>query len=278
MNDEKKLGYSNLARKIRRDIINMIYKAGSGHSGGSLSEVEILISLYYEIMNISPDKPHMPNRDRFILSKGHAAPGLYAVLANRGYFPVEELNNLRKFGSILQGHPCMDKTPGVDYSTGSLGQGLSASIGMALGMRLNNMDSRAFVLLGDGEINEGQVWEAAMYAAKMKLNNVVAILDYNGVQLDGLTKDVMPMEPMTDKWKSFNWNVIEAEGHDVCSLVDAFNKAFECKDKPSIIIAKTVKGKGVSFMENKNQWHGKPINNDDYCKATIELEEAQLNV
>lgn len=273
MNDEKRLLYKNLANKIRRDIIEMLHNAGSGHAGGSLSEVEILISLYYEVMNIDPKNPDMYERDRFILSKGHAAPGLYAVLANRGYFSMDELNNLRKMGSILQGHPCMDKTPGIDFSTGSLGHGLSAAIGMAMAMKLNGLDSRAYALLGDGEINEGQIWEAAMYASKMNLTNVVAILDYNGVQLDGLTKDIMPMEPMTDKWASFNWNVICVDGHDVASVTQGLQKSFECKDKPSIIIADTVKGKGISFMENDNKWHGKPINDNDYAKAISELKE-----
>lgn len=273
MNDEKKKFYKQLAQKIRHDIIDMLHGAGSGHAGGSLSEVEILISLYYEVMNIDPKNPDMEDRDRFILSKGHAAPGLYAVLANRGYFPVEELSSLRKMGSKLQGHPCMDKTPGIDFSTGSLGHGLSAAIGMAMGMRINGLSSKAFVLLGDGEINEGQIWEAAMFAPKMNLNNVIAILDYNGVQLDGLTKDIMPMEPMADKWASFNWNVISVDGHDVASFTQGLREAFECKDKPSIIIADTVKGKGVSFMENDNKWHGKPINDEDYAKAKSELKE-----
>lgn len=272
---EKHLEYKKLALKVRREIIEMLYKAGSGHAGGSLSAVEILIALYYEVMSIDPANPNKFDRDRFILSKGHATPVLYSVLANREYFPKQELDSLRQLGSILQGHPCLYKTPGVDASTGSLGQGLSTAIGMALAMRMDGLDNKIFVLLGDGELNEGQIWESAMYASKEKLTQVVAILDYNGVQLDGLTRDIMPIEPIADKWESFNWNVIHADGHDVCSMVNALNKAITCQHSPSIIIAKTVKGKGISFMENKNQWHGKPVTDEFYSMAMKELEEAE---
>ncbi|MGI6776682.1 MAG: transketolase [Acetivibrionales bacterium] len=259
------------ARQLRIELIDMLYEAQSGHPGGSLSEIEILIALYYEIMNVQAEEPFKKERDRFILSKGHAAPGLYVVLADKGYFPKGELKHLRQLGSILQGHPCMDKTPGIDFSSGSLGQGLSAGIGMALASRIDGIDNRVYVLLGDGELNEGQVWEAVMFAAKMKLDNIIAIVDYNRVQLDGTADEIMPMDPLSAKWESFNWNVIEVDGHDVEEVINALRKAKEYKGKPSVIIANTVKGKGVSFMENKHQWHGKPISKEEYIMARQEL-------
>lgn len=259
------------ATQIRKDIIEMTNAAGSGHPGGSLSAADILTVLYFDRMNIDPENPKLENRDKFILSKGHAAPVLYSALARRGYFSPDELLNLRKMGSMLQGHPDMKGIPGVEMSTGSLGQGFSASIGMALASKLNNQSSRIYVLLGDGEINEGLVWEAAMSAAHYKLDNLTAILDYNGLQIDGKNEDVMNPNPVDEKWMSFGWNVITIDGHNFEEIINAFNEAEKTNGKPTMIIAKTVKGKGVSFMENEASWHGTAPKDDDKERALSEL-------
>jgi transketolase len=246
-----------VAKRLRRNIVSMIGKAGSGHPGGSLSAVEIITILYYKILRHNPEEPGWVGRDRFILSKGHAAPVLYAALAECGYFPVEELSTLRQVDSRLQGHTDRKLTPGVEMSAGSLGQGLSFSIGVALAGRLNSQEYSVYVLLGDGECNEGQVWEAAMAAAHYKLDNLCAIVDNNGQQIDGWNRDVMNLDPFNQKWQAFGWHVIEVDGHDLTQLINAFNQTKLIKGQPSVIIAHTVKGKGVSFMENNLDFHGK---------------------
>lgn len=261
----------NTTRNIRASVIEMLAEAGSGHPGGSLSLAEILTTLYFKVMNIDPDNPDWEERDRLVLCKGHAAPVLYAVLAERGYFPKEELKTLRKLGSILQGHPDMKKTPGVEISTGSLGQGLSAAVGMALGNKLDKKKARVFAILGDGEIEEGQVWEAAMAAKHYKLDNLTAVLDYNGLQIDGPINEVMSPEPIKQKWEAFGWNVIEIDGHDIEQIIEAFEKSASVKGQPSIIIAKTVKGKGVSFMENQVGWHGNAPSREEADQALQEI-------
>ena len=263
---------TTLARRLRRHVVTMIGRVGSGHPGGSLSAVEIVASLYFRVMRHDPNNPEWPERDRFILSKGHAAPLLYAVLAESGYFPVEELVTLRQLNSRLQGHTDRRRTPGVESTSGSLGQGLSMGIGMALAARLDSFPYRVHVLLGDGECDEGQVWEAAMSAAHFKTDNLVAIVDRNGLQIDGPNCDVMELEPFADKWRAFGWNVIEADGHDFDSLLKAFEKAGKVTGKPTVIIAATVKGKGVSFMENKVEFHGKAPNAEQVEIALKELE------
>ncbi|HHX86594.1 MAG TPA: transketolase, partial [Firmicutes bacterium] len=245
-----------LARIIRIDILSMITAAGSGHPGGSLSLVEIVTALYFKIMNIDPDCPAAEDRDRLILSKGHAAPVLYAALASRGFFPRSALNTLRKLGSPLQGHPVRNRLPGVEVSTGSLGQGLSVANGMALAARLDGSSWRVYVILGDGECQEGQVWEAAMTSSHYRLDNLTAFLDYNGLQIDGPTDRVKNLEPLADKWRSFGWNVLSVNGHSFPEILAAVEKARSCQGQPSMIIAETVKGKGVSFMENRVEWHG----------------------
>jgi transketolase len=245
-----------LGKKIRRNIITMIAEAKSGHPGGSLSAVETLVTLYWDVMRHDPKNPEWEDRDRFILSKGHAAPVLYCVMAECGYTPAEELHNLRKDGCIYQGHPDKRFIPALEASTGSLGQGLSVGIGMGLAARLDGKDYRTYVMLGDGEIQEGQVWEAAMFAAFHKIDNVVAIVDYNKCQLDGYVKDIMDLEPLVSKWEGFGWNVISLDGHDIPALQAAFAQAAATKGTPTVIIANTVKGKGVSFMENDPKWHG----------------------
>lgn len=259
------------AKLVRREIIEMIYQAGSGHPGGSLSAADLVTVLFFHVLRHDPSRPLWADRDRFILSKGHCAPLLYAVLAESGYFPKEELKTLRKIGSCLQGHPDMRKTPGVEVSTGSLGQGLSVANGIALGGRMDRKDYTVYVLLGDGEINEGQVWEAAMLASHYKLDNVIAVLDYNGLQVDGPTCRIMDLEPVSDKWKAFGWWVMEIDGHDVLKIIEAFKKAKKNTGKPAIIIAHTVKGKGISFMENKVDWHGKVPNEEEFHQAMREL-------
>jgi transketolase len=259
-----------VARKLRRHVITMISTAGSGHPGGSLSAADIVTALYFRIMHHDPANPHWPDRDRFILSKGHAAPVLYAALAECGYFPLEWLTTLRKTGTCLQGHTDSRLTPGVDMSAGSLGQGLSVGIGMALAARLDRKDYRTYVLLGDGECQEGQVWEAAMFAPNYKLDNLTAIVDYNGLQLDGFTRQIMDLEPFVEKWRSFKWEVLQVDGHDIKQVVDALQKAAQVKDKPVVIVAKTIKGKGVSFMENNVDWHGKA---PDKAQTEIALRE-----
>jgi transketolase len=260
-----------IARKLRRHVINMISAAGSGHPGGSLSAADIVTALYFDIMKHDPDNPHWPDRDRFILSKGHAAPVLYAALAECGYFPLDWLTTLRKTGTCLQGHTDSTLTPGVDVSAGSLGQGLSIGIGMALAARLDNRDYRTYVLLGDGECDEGQVWEAAMFAPNYKLDNLTAIVDFNTLQLDGFTRDIMNLEPFMAKWAAFKWEVIEINGHDMQQIIDAIQQAKAVKGKPTVIVAHTIKGKGVSFMENNVDWHGKAPNKTETEIALREL-------
>ncbi len=248
---------TELAKKLRRHVITMIATAGSGHPGGSLSAADIIAVLYFKVMRYDPQNPQWPERDRFILSKGHAAPILYAALAESGYFSVEELTTLRKLNSRLQGHTDRTTTPGVEMSAGALGQGLSFGIGTALAARLDARDYQVYVLLGDGECDEGQIWEAAMAAAHFKVDNLVAIVDHNKQQLDGWTQDIMNLEPLTEKWRAFNWNVIEIDGHNINQIQQALEEAKTIKGKPSVIIAHTIKGKGVSFMENNIDFHGK---------------------
>lgn len=267
-----------VANTIRQDIISMLVTAKSGHPGGSLSAADIVATLFFNEMRINPQDPRWADRDRFVLSKGHAAPVLYSALAEKGYFPKEELQGLRQTGHMLQGHPDMKKTPGVDMSTGSLGQGLSAANGMALAGKLDGKDYRVFALLGDGEMAEGQIWEAAMAAAHYKLDNVTAILDFNGLQIDGATDSVMCSAPLTEKWRAFCWHVIEVDGHDVDSLRAAFAEAKTVKGKPTIIIAKTVKGKGVSFMEDQAGWHGNAPSVEQGEQALKELREEAANL
>ena len=261
-----------IARKLRRHIISMTGKAGSGHPGGSLSAVEIVTALYFGLLRHNPKDPRWPDRDRFILSKGHAAPLLYAALAECGYFPVEELATLRQLDSRLQGHTDRTATPGVEMSAGALGQGLSFAVGVALAGRLNLQEYRVYVLLGDGECDEGQVWEAAMAAAHFKLANLVAIVDNNGQQIDGWNRDVMNLDPFNEKWQAFGWHVIEVDGHDLAQLIGAFDQAKLIKGQPVVIIAHTVKGKGVSFMENNPDFHGKAPTADEVAIALKELE------
>jgi len=259
------------ARQIRRDIITMVGEAGSGHTGGSLSAADIVTALYFYLMRNDPANPKHPDRDRFVLSKGHAAPVLYAALAQRGYFPKEEIHTLRKLGSQLQGHPDMQKVPGVEMSTGSLGQGLSAAVGMALAGKLDKKKYQVYTLLGDGEIQEGMVWEAAMAAAHFKLDNLTAFLDYNGFQIDGPVSDIMNPEPVADKWKAFGWHVVEIDGHNMEEIIAAVKIAKSTFGKPTMIVAKTVKGKGVSFMENQVGWHGVAPKPDEMERALAEL-------
>lgn len=259
------------AKTLRRHIITMLGEAGSGHPGGSLSAADIVATLYFEVMKLDPQQPGWPERDRFVLSKGHAAPVLYAALAERGFFPVEELMTLRKLDSRLQGHPDMKKLPGVEMSTGSLGQGLSAANGMALAARLDGRDSRVYVLLGDGEIQEGQIWEAAMAAAHYRLDHVIAFLDHNGLQIDGPIREVMSPEPVADKWRAFGWDVQVIDGHDIRQILNAIGYARQVTGRPSMIICETVKGKGVSFMENEAGWHGNAPKPEEVARALVDL-------
>jgi transketolase len=259
------------AKQLRRHVITMIATAGSGHPGGSLSAADIVTALYFKVMHHDPKNPQWPDRDRFVLSKGHAAPILYAALAECGYFPVEELSTLRKLGSRLQGHTDRTLTPGVEMSAGSLGQGLSYGIGMALAGRLDKKGYRVYVLIGDGECDEGQVWEAAMFAPHHKMDNITAIVDHNDLQLDGRVCDIMGLEPLADKWRAFNWNVLEINGHDIKEILQALKKAGEVKGKPTVIIAHTVKGKGVSFMEGNVDFHGKAPSPQETEQALKEL-------
>jgi transketolase len=256
----------------------MLKPAKSGHPGGSLSSADILATLYFQVMRINPQEPDWPERDRFVLCKGHAAPVLYAVLAEKGYFAKDELLGLRQTGRMLQGHPDMKKTPGVDMSTGSLGQGLSAANGMALAGKLDGKDYRVYALLGDGEMGEGQVWEAGMAAAHYKLDNLTAIIDFNGLQIDGRTDDVMSSAPLSAKWRAFGWHVIEVDGHDIEKLTAAFEEAKKVKGKPTMLIARTIKGKGVSFMENQAGWHGTAPNAEQCEQAQKELEKEAANL
>lgn len=269
MRDHK--GLNEITRKIRKDIVSMIHGSKSGHPGGSLSAVEILTALYFDEMNIDPNNCKMEDRDRFVLSKGHAAPVLYATLAHKGYFDREELKGLRKIGRMLQGHPDMKGTPGVEMSTGSLGQGFSVACGMAMASKLDNAPWRVYALLGDGEVQEGIVWEAAMSAAHYKLDNMVAFLDCNGLQIDGATETVMNIGPVVDKFKAFGWNVIEIDGHDFDQIFAALDMAKETVGKPTMIVAKTVKGKGISFMEHEAGWHGTAPSDSDLERALVEL-------
>jgi len=261
-----------MAKKLRRHIITMTGKAGSGHPGGSLSAVEIITALYFRLLRHKPSDPQWGDRDRFILSKGHAAPLLYATLAECGYLPIEELITLRQLDSRLQGHVDRTVTPGVEMSAGALGQGLSFAVGVALAGRLNTQKYGVYVLLGDGECDEGQVWEAAMAAAHFKVDNLVAIVDNNGLQIDGWNRDVMNLDPFSEKWQAFDWHVIEVDGHDLTQLIDAFKQAKLVKGQPTVIIAHTIKGKGVSFMENNPDFHGKAPNAAEVEIALKELE------
>lgn len=263
------------ANEVRKGIIEGVYNAKSGHPGGSLSAADVFTYLYFEELNIDPKNPDKPDRDRFVLSKGHTAPGLYSVLANRGYFPVEDLKTLRHVGSYLQGHPCKNETPGVDASSGSLGQGISVAVGMALAGKLDNADYRVYTLLGDGEIEEGQVWEATLFAGARKLDNLVVIVDNNGLQIDGPVDQVDSPYPIADKFRAFNFHVVEvADGSDFDLLRGAFKEARDTKGAPTAIIMKTVKGKGVSYMENQVGWHGKAPNEEQYKQAMDELTKA----
>jgi len=271
MTDQERAALTERARQIRGHIIKMLAAAGSGHPGGSLSAVEILTLLYFRRMRYDPKNPKWPDRDRFVLSKGHAAPVLYATLAEAGFFPVEILTTLRRFGSILQGHPDMKKTPGVEMSTGSLGQGLSAANGMALAGKLDKKDYRVYVLIGDGEIEEGQIWEAAMTAVHYKLDNLTAFLDYNHLQIDGRIEEVKSNTDPAGRFRAFGWHVLEVDGHDFAALDRALDEAQATKGKPTIIIAHTVKGKGVSFMEDQVGWHGTAPKPEEAQKALAEL-------
>jgi len=262
---------SEKARLLRIEVVKMIHRAGSGHPGGSLSAAEIVAALYFHQLRLDPGNPSWPERDRFILSKGHAAPLLYAALAHRGFFPVEELATLRQMDSRLQGHPDRLKTPGVEMTAGALGHGLSIGVGLALAARLNNAPYHVYVLLGDGEIQAGVVWEGAMAAAKYRLDRLTAILDYNDVQLDGPVHEIMPLEPVVDKWRAFNWHVIEIDGHNMGQILDALDEAGNIHGRPTIIVAHTTKGKGVSFMENRAAWHGRAPSDEELHIALMEL-------
>lgn len=266
---------AKVANEVRKGVVTTVHAAKSGHPGGSLGAADIMTYLYFEEMNIDPADPHKADRDRFVLSKGHAAPGLYSVLANRGYYPVEELETLRHIGSRLQGHPNMNDTPGVDMSTGSLGQGISAAVGMALAAKHWGDSYRVYTLLGDGECEEGQVWEAAMFAGNHALDNLVAVVDHNGLQIDGSIDEVNSAMPLADKFRAFKWHVIElADGNDMAQIEAAFAEAREVTGAPVAIIAETVKGKGVSFMENQVGWHGKAPNDEQFEQAMAELAAA----
>lgn len=259
------------AKQIRFNIIEMLAEAGSGHPGGSLSMTDILTVLYFDKMNVRPSEPKWEDRDRLVLSKGHGAPGLYGTLAEKGFFPKEELMKLRKCGEMLQGHPDMKGTPGIDMSTGSLGQGLSVANGMAIAGKLDKKDYRVYAICGDGEIQEGQIWEAAMSASHYKLDNLTVFIDNNGLQIDGSNSEVMGVDPIGDKFKAFGWHVIEIDGHDLKQISAAVDMAKTLKDKPTAIVAKTVKGKGVSFMENQVSWHGSAPNQEQKEQAIAEL-------
>ena len=261
------------ANEVRKGIVKAVHSAKAGHPGGSLSATDLFTYLYFEEMNIDPKDPKNPERDRFVLSKGHTAPGLYSTLANRGYFPVEDLLTLRHLGSYLQGHPCMQETPGVDMSSGSLGQGISAAVGMALGAKLDNKDFRVYTLLGDGEIQEGQVWEAAMLAGHRNLDNLVVVVDNNGLQIDGPIDQVCSPYPIDKQFEAFNFHVINIDAHDFDQIRAAFAEARETKGMPTCIVMHSTKGKGVSFMENSCGWHGKAPNDDEYATAMAELDK-----
>lgn len=269
------LSLKKMALEVRKGIVTAVHAAKSGHPGGSLSAADVFTYLYFEEMNIDPDNPKKEDRDRFVLSKGHTAPGLYSVLANRGYFPIEDLKTLRHLGSHLQGHPCTLHTPGIDACSGSLGQGISVAVGMALSAKLDEKTYRVYTLLGDGELQEGQVWEAAMFAGAHRLDNLVVIVDNNGLQIDGKIDEVCSPYPLDKKWEAFHFHVIQvSDGNDMEQLRSAFEEAAMVKGKPTAIILKTVKGKGVSFMENQVGWHGKTPNDEEYAIAMEELQKA----
>lgn len=268
---ERKKELAELANKFRIDVLTTLHGAQTGHPGGSLSVCEILTALYFEQVRVDPANPSWPERDRVVLTKGHAAPMLYRVLAEKGFFPVEEMKTLRKLNTRLQGHPSSKDTPGVELSTGPLGIGLSACLGMACGLKLSKIDSTVFAVMGDGELDEGTCWEAAMSAPKFKADNLIAIVDWNGVQLDGTNDQIMPLGDLAAKFRAFGWEVSECDGHDVASICDAVDAARTKNGLPKVILAHTVKGKGVSFMEGKNAWHGKPINDEEFAKAMQEL-------
>ena len=261
----------SIAKTIRGDVVSMLTESASGHPGGSLSAADIVTTLFFGEMNIDPKNPKDENRDRFVLSKGHAAPVLYSALARKGYFPVEELNTLRKINSRLQGHPSMKCLPGVDMSTGSLGQGISAAVGIALAGKLDKKDYRVYTVLGDGELEEGQVWEASMSAAHYKLSNLTAFIDFNGLQIDGDITKVMNPTPIDKKFEAFGWNVLVIDGHDIEAILDSIEKAKACKDKPTAVVCKTIKGKGVSFMENQASWHGTAPSKEQCAQALAEI-------
>lgn len=269
MSNKKEL--EEISKLMRKDIVSMLTESASGHPGGSLSIVDIMSVLFFKEMNIDPKKVNDPERDRFVLSKGHAAPALYSALARKGYFEVEELNTLRKIDSRLQGHPNMNDLPGIDMSTGSLGQGISASVGMALAGKLDKREYRVYTILGDGELEEGQVWEASMSAAHYKLDNLTAFVDNNGLQIDGNVEDVMNPGPIDKKFEAFGWNVLVIDGHNYDEIIDAIAKAKEVKGKPTVIVCNTVKGKGVSFMENQAGWHGSAPNKEQCEQALKEI-------
>ena len=274
--DEKEINRLNLiAIKIRKHIIDMLFRAKSGHPGGSLSAVDAIVALYFSHMRHNPKKPNDPNRDRFILSKGHAAPALYAVLAESGYFPVKDLYNLREINCRLQGHPVCTCIPGVEASTGSLGHGLSFAIGVALAGKLDKKDYKVYVMMGDGETDEGQIWEAAAVAAHYKLDNIIEMIDRNFLQIDGKTENVLRLESIRDRWSSFGWNVIETDGHDIAKILDSLKQAYAKERQPTVIILNTIKGKGVSFMENNVDFHGVPPNELERNIAIDELNLAQ---
>ena len=265
----------NQAAVLRGDILRMIAKAGAGHPGGSLSAVDMITALYFHVLNIDPERPDMPDRDRFVLSKGHACPALYAALARRGYFDPAALETLREYHSLLQGHPDMLKTPGVDFSTGSLGNGLSVGLGMALSARLHGQSYMTYVMLGDGELQEGLVWEAAMAAAHHKVGNLIAIVDANGVQINGWVNDVMRIEPISDKWKAFGWQVVECAGNNMREVLHALHTAKTMR-APAVILMRTVKGRGVSFMEDDSLWHGKAPSEEQLLQAIAEVEKGGI--
>lgn len=278
MQNEKIKELKKVAARVRKHIIDEVFSASSGHPGGSLSCADILTALYFNEMRVDPNNPRWPERDRFVLSKGHCAPALYAVLAEKGFFPVKDLVTFRSAESYLQGHPSMKDVPGVDMSTGSLGQGISAAVGMALAGKVDNKDYRVYSILGDGELQEGQVWEAFMAAAHYKLDNLTAFLDHNGLQIDGNVTDVMSPEKVEDKFAAFGWNVMVIDGHDFEQILSALESAKNCKGKPTVIVAKTVKGKGVSFMENQAGWHGSAPNKEQRDQAVAEIESYLANL
>ncbi len=278
MDEKTKVSLEKQAVQIRKDIVTAVHSAKSGHPGGSLSIADTLTYLYFYRMNVDPLNPGDPDRDRFVLSKGHTAPALYSVLAEKGYFDRSELLSLRKAGALLQGHPDMKHIPGVDMTTGSLGQGISAAVGMALGGKISGKSYTVYVALGDGEIQEGQVWEAAMAAAHYKLDNLVAVVDNNNLQIDGKVSDVMSVYPITDKFRAFGWNVTTADGHDFDSIDAAFEKTREKNGKPWVIVQKSIKGKGVSFMEDNAAWHGTAPNDEQYEIAMADLEKIEAEL